>query len=253
MIDTEAVVNRLHTIESLAVIARVKSTNLLARRIVNECLDNELSLPQAMIVAREQLAGRGRHERSWSSPAGKGIYATTLVTRTAAEMAVLPLSIATIIARYLIEVFGIDARIKWPNDILVGGRKIAGVLLEARVQEQRAYVAVGIGVNLEPVKDDDRPNAVSVREVAASGYTAVDDAIIRFIEYVDDGLTRRDSPSRVLEAWRELTVHQPGDPITCVVGDRTVSGTWMRIDDQGRAILRTSDGELAVAAGDLIV
>lgn len=253
MIDTRALVSRLHTIESLAVIARVKSTNLVARRIVNECIENELSLPQAMIVAREQLAGRGRNERFWSSPAGKGIYATMLVTRTAEEMAFMPLSIATTVARYLIEVFGIDARIKWPNDILVGGRKIAGVLLEARVQDQRAYLAVGIGVNLEPVKDESRPNAVSVREVAALNYTAVDDAIVRFIEYVDDGLTRREPPARVLEQWRELTVHQPGDPITCLVGERTVSGSWVGIDDHGRAVLRTPDGEVAVAAGDLIV
>ena len=81
MIDTREIVTRLQAIESLAIIPRVASTNLIARRIVNECIENELSLPQAMIIAREQLAGRGRNQRSWSSPPGKGIYATTLVTR----------------------------------------------------------------------------------------------------------------------------------------------------------------------------
>jgi biotin-(acetyl-CoA carboxylase) ligase len=54
------------------VIPRVASTNLVARRIVSECIENELSLPQAMIIAGEQFAGRGRNQRSWSSPAGKG-------------------------------------------------------------------------------------------------------------------------------------------------------------------------------------
>src|SRR5688500_12669116 len=145
-IDTRDIVRNLRTIESLAVIPRVASTNLIARRIVNECIENELSLPQAMIIAREQLAGRGRNQRSWSSPAGKGIYATTLVTRTAQEMGLMPLSIATIIAGYLIDVFEIPARIKWPNDILVDGRKIAGILIEGRVQDDRAFLAVGTGV-----------------------------------------------------------------------------------------------------------
>src|SRR2546421_13096629 len=103
---------------------RVSSTNVIARRIVNECIENELSLPQAMIIAGEQFAGRGRNQRSWSSPAGKGIYATTLITRPAAELQLVPLEMANIVATYLREVFAIDARVKWPNDVLVGGRKI---------------------------------------------------------------------------------------------------------------------------------
>ncbi|HEX3067949.1 MAG TPA: biotin--[acetyl-CoA-carboxylase] ligase, partial [Thermoanaerobaculia bacterium] len=117
-LDTRRIVDRLTTIESLAVIPRVASTNLVARRIVNECIENELSLPNAMIVAEEQFAGRGRNERKWSSPAGKGIYATTLLTRSAKDMTLVPLETANIVASYLREVFGIDARIKWPNDIL---------------------------------------------------------------------------------------------------------------------------------------
>ena len=93
MIDT-SIVSRLRTIESLAVIPRVASTNLIARRIVTECIENELSLPQAMIIAREQFAGRGRNDRSWSSPPGKGIYATTLLSRPLRELPLVPLAIA---------------------------------------------------------------------------------------------------------------------------------------------------------------
>ena len=84
-LDTRSIVRNLRTIESIALIPRVASTNLVARKIVNECIENELSLPQAMIIAGEQFAGRGRNDRTWSSPAGKGIYATTLLTRTARE------------------------------------------------------------------------------------------------------------------------------------------------------------------------
>src|SRR5213082_3308441 len=101
------------TLESIAVIPRVASTNLVARRIVNECIENELSLPKAIIVAREQFAGRGRNARQWSSPAGKGIYATTLFSMPADQLPLLPLEIANIVASYLREVFAIDARVKW--------------------------------------------------------------------------------------------------------------------------------------------
>jgi len=147
MLDTRAVVARLRTLESLALVPRVASTNLVARRIVTECIENELSLPQAMIIAGEQFAGRGRNDRLWSSPAGKGIYATTLVTRDPHQLALMPLEMANIVASYLRETFAIDARIKWPNDVLVDGKKIAGILIEARVQEDRAYVIIGTGAN----------------------------------------------------------------------------------------------------------
>src|SRR5438128_5452488 len=156
-LDTRAIVDRLTTIESLALIPRVASTNLVAHRIVNECIENELSLPQAMIIAGEQFAGRGRNDRSWSSPAGKGIYATTLVTRPARELQLIPLAMANIVATSLRSAYGIAARIKWPNDVLAGGKKIAGILIEARMQEDRVYLLIGTGVNVEPVKDEARP------------------------------------------------------------------------------------------------
>ena len=125
-------------------ISRVtRAGRLVARRIVHECIENELSLPQAIIVAREQFAGRGRNQRSWSSPAGKGIYATTMLMRPPSELGVLPLAIANIVASFLRETFGIDAGIKWPNDIYAAGKKIAGILIEARVSEERAFVIIG--------------------------------------------------------------------------------------------------------------
>jgi BirA family transcriptional regulator, biotin operon repressor / biotin---[acetyl-CoA-carboxylase] ligase len=252
VIDTRAVVSRLQAIESLAVIPRVASTNLVARRIVRECIENELSLPQAMIIAGEQFAGRGRNQRTWSSPPGKGIYATTLLTRTAEEMPMMPLTMATIVAGFLRDTFGIEARIKWPNDVLAGGRKIAGILIEGRLQESKAYLLIGTGVNVEPVQDDQRPNAVSIREVATRGFTDVDDAIVKFVEYVDAALTRRPSRKEVVAEWRRLAIHNPGDPVSCNLGERTVSGTWSGIDEHGRALLNTAQGRIAISAGDLI-
>jgi BirA family biotin operon repressor/biotin-[acetyl-CoA-carboxylase] ligase len=252
MIDTK-ILARLRTIESLAVIPRVASTNLVARRIVNECIDNELSLPQAMIVAGEQFAGRGRNSRFWSSPAGKGIYATTLHTRPVAELPLVPLEMANILASYFRDVFAIDARIKWPNDILVGTRKIAGILIEARVQEDRAYLLIGSGVNVEPVQDDDRPNAIAITEASPRNFTNIEDATAAFVEHMDERLAHPFERERVLAEWRSLAIHKSGDRISCVLGDRTVSGTWGGIDHDGRAILRNGSEQVVVSAGDLML
>jgi BirA family transcriptional regulator, biotin operon repressor / biotin---[acetyl-CoA-carboxylase] ligase len=252
-INTREVVHRLQTIESLAVIPRVASTNMIARRIVTECIDNELSLPQAMIIAGEQFAGRGRNDRQWSSPAGKGIYATTLISRPARELPVVPLAIANIVASYLRETFAIDARIKWPNDVLAGGRKIAGILIEARVQEERVYLLIGTGINVEPVSGDDRPNAISISEVSPRGFTGIETATLAFVEHMDERLSLPFLHDEVLAAWRELSVHKPGDKIHCVIGTKTVTGTWVGIDEHGRAVLNAPEGRIAVTAGDLFL
>jgi BirA family biotin operon repressor/biotin-[acetyl-CoA-carboxylase] ligase len=252
-LDTRRLVDRLKTIESLVIIPRVASTNLIARRVVAECIENELSLPQAMIIAGEQFAGVGRHARTWSSPAGKGIYATILLTRPLDELPMAPLAMATFVASYLRDVFGIDARIKWPNDVLVGGRKIAGILIEARTQDDLAFLLIGVGINVEPVADDARPNAVSISEVSTRGFHGISAATEAFIEHVDERLGKRFDRDEILAEWRRVTVHKPGDRITSVIGERTVSGTWGGIDEQGRALLKNGEEVIVVSAGDLIV
>ena len=252
-LDTKAIVPRLRTLESLAIIPRVASTNLIARRVMNECIENELSLPHAMILAGEQFAGRGRNERAWSSPPGKGIYATTLISRPAHELPLVPLAMAAIVASYLRDTFAIDARIKWPNDVLVGARKIAGILIEARIQNDRVFLLIGTGINVAPVKDDARPNAVAISEVSARPFTGIETATLAFIEHMDEKLSHSLDHDEVLATWRSLCVHQPGDRIHCVLGDRTIEGTWAGIDEQGRALVQTTDGIVAVSAGDLVL
>jgi len=252
-LDTRRIVAGLKRIESLAVVPRVASTNLVGRRVVSECIDNELPLPQAMIIAGEQFAGRGRNARQWSSPPGKGIYATTLFTCTPAELPLVPLEMANVVASYLRDVFAIEARIKWPNDVLAGGRKIAGILIEARIQEARAHLLIGTGINVEPVEDDARPNAVAISELSPRNFGGIGAATEAFIEHVDERLARPLERERVLGEWRGFSVHRNGDRIACVIGERTVSGTWSGIDEQGRALLRDGADVVAVSAGDLIL
>jgi len=251
-LDTHALVSRLKTIESLAVIPRVASTNLIARRVVTECIENELSLPQAMIIAGEQFAGMGRNGRPWSSPAGKGIYATVLLTRPTTELPIIPLEMANTVATYLRDVYAIDARIKWPNDVLVERRKIAGILTEARIQDDRVFLVIGIGVNVEPL-DDARPNAVSIREVSSGAFAGIEAATVAFIEHVDERFAHPFDRQVVLDEWQRLTVHRAGDRIEVLLGDRTVAGMWRGIDEHGRALIQSNGNVVAVSAGDLLL
>ena len=253
MIDTAQLVAKLKTLESLAIIPRVASTNLIARRVVTECIENELSLPQAMIIAEEQTAGVGRNARSWSSPAGKGIYSTILLTRPASEVPLIPLAVANIVVTYLRDVFAIDANIKWPNDILVGGKKIAGILIESRMQDDRAFLVIGVGINVEPIRDDARPNAVAISEVSKRNFRGINDAIEAFIEHLDERVSKPFDRDTVLAEWRSRSVHKQGDRISSVVGERTISGTWVGIDDDGRALVRSGDEVMAISAGDLMI
>jgi BirA family transcriptional regulator, biotin operon repressor / biotin---[acetyl-CoA-carboxylase] ligase len=252
-LDTRRLVDAFTTLESVAVIPRVASTNMVARRIVSECIANEVSLPQGIIIAGEQFAGIGRNARRWSSPARKGIYATTLLTVAPEELPLVPLAMANIVASFVRETYGIDARIKWPNDVLVQRRKIAGILIEARTHEERVYVVIGTGVNVEPASDDDRPNAISIAEAAPESFKGIADATERFILFVDKKLGLRFDRTKVLQEWRSMSVHTEGESIECVLHDRTVRGTWAGIDDHGRALLRSGDETLAVSAGDLIL
>lgn len=253
VLDTRSIVSGLRTLECVAIIPRVSSTNLVARRIVTECIENDVALPQAIIVAGEQFAGRGRNERSWSSPPGKGIYATTLISRPVAELGAVPFAIANIVAGFFRDVYSVEAQIKWPNDILVQGKKIAGILIEARVQDDRTYLIIGTGLNIEPVVGDDRPNAVSLSESSPRNFTGIDDATGEFIRFMDEGLSVPFDTAAVLEEWRRHSVHRPGDRVECVIGDRKVSGTWSGIDAHGRALLRSGDETIEVSAGDLIL
>ena len=251
-LDTRGIVDRLRTLESVALIPRVASTNLVARRIVEGCIENELSLPSAIIIAGEQFAGIGRNARKWSSPAGKGIYATTLFTVSPEELPLVPLQMANIVASFLRDDFGVDAGIKWPNDVLVDRRKIAGILIEARMNEDRAFIVIGTGINVEPAEHENRPNAVSLREVAPSRFDGIADATSRFIMHMDRRLAERFHRT-ALDEWKALSIHEKGDRIECVVADRTISGSWSGIDDHGRALVEQNGETVAISAGDLIL
>src|SRR3990170_4882909 len=101
------------------------------------------------VLAEEQTAGRGRLGRSWVSPAGTNLYLTLVIRPTLERLRSLSIVAPLAVAQALEETTALGPRIKWPNDVLVGGRKLAGVLIDTELSGQSVrYSLVGIGVNV---------------------------------------------------------------------------------------------------------
>ena len=136
----------------------VDSTNERAR---------ELAMGEAptgtLVTATEQSAGRGRRGRQWTAPAGKAVLCSAIVGRLGPEHALLPLAVPLAVCEAVESLAPLACRVKWPNDVWSEGRKLAGVLIEARPPDW-AVVGIGLNVSIEPSEfpDDLRHPATSV-------------------------------------------------------------------------------------------
>jgi BirA family biotin operon repressor/biotin-[acetyl-CoA-carboxylase] ligase len=206
------------------------------------------------IVAREQTAGRGRRGRAWTSPAGN-LHATLLLLDPSPP-AVAP-QLAFVAGLALCDAVAAVApslasrlALKWPNDLLCGGRKIAGILVEG--EGDPVAVAVGIGVNCRHHPDSAEFPAT---DIAAEGADVSTDALF---EHVAGAMERRlDQWNRgsgfagVRAAWLERAAGI-GEPVRVRLSGRETAGRFETIDDSGRLMLRTGPGDLeAIAAGDV--
>jgi len=218
----------------------IDSTNRRARDLV------AAGREPVVVVADEQTGGRGRLDRTWASPGG-GIWLSVLVRPEvpAAHAPVYTLAAAVATTRAVREA-GVEASIKWPNDVLVGGRKLAGILTEMEGEADRIeWLVVGIGLNAN----------VDPGEVPAEGVTSlraergdVDRRVLtqRLLEEFDH-LHR--NHGAVLPAWREYA-DTLGRRVRVETGGRTVEGEAVGIEFPGTLEIDTGDGTVTVAAGD---
>lgn len=203
----------------------VDSTNLRAR---------ELALGGAphgtIVTAREQTAGRGRQGRSWIGPPGRALL-VSVVLRDAP--ALVPLVAAVAVA----DTVGPDARIKWPNDVLLDGRKVAGILAEGRPSE--GWVVLGIGLNVA-VRDEDLPPELRETAIGMGRDPEELEAVLaELLGHLDARLAQ--PADDLLAAWRERDALR-GREISWRDGHGVADG----VDDDGRLRVRTPGGELVV-------
>jgi BirA family biotin operon repressor/biotin-[acetyl-CoA-carboxylase] ligase len=124
------------------------SSNDLARELIDMYFEEDERFAPTVLVAESQPNARGRKGR-WQAPAGKGLYFTIVrQARTGEPISLMPIAMARWLRQALKDATGVKVRLKWPNDLYVGRRKIGGILSEARTQGEDTYIAIGVGLNV---------------------------------------------------------------------------------------------------------
>lgn len=242
---------RWSVFQNLACLASIGSTNDLAREVIDVYFREEQALPATVFVAEEQPGARGRGGRAWKAPKGRGIYLTFVRAVPEGEpLSVVPIAVARWTREALKEACGIEAELKWPNDLYVGRRKLAGVLAEARTQGDEAYLAMGIGINLlGPAADVGVPDATTVEEETgrAPDVAAVAQALLDRL----DGELARPHWAREVEEWERVSLHRPGDRMRVLRDGKELTGQYVGLDPFGFLRLKTPSGEAVVSTGEL--
>jgi BirA family biotin operon repressor/biotin-[acetyl-CoA-carboxylase] ligase len=245
-------------------ITRDLDTRLIGRRVIyypSVASTNELAKIEArwgavegtVIIAGEQTAGKGRLKRAWLSP--RGSLALSFILYPALEHLPSLIMVASLaVARSIKAVTGLEAGIKWPNDILLNGRKVCGILVESEVRGEAVdYAVIGIGVNVNlRVSDFPEllPTATSLsqemgREVSLLGLVR---GLLVEIERLYLALLGGGS---IYEAWRDSLVTL-GKRVYVVSGKASGSGIAESVAKDGSLLIRRPDGSLnRIVAGDV--
>lgn len=188
-----------------------------------------------LVTAGLQSAGRGRQGRRWTAPAGRALLCS-LVIRDPPRL--LPLAAGVAVA----EVVGPDARVKWPNDVLVDGLKVAGILVEGRPQE--GWAVLGIGVNVALREEDFPAELVGRAGTLGLEPDAVQPTLELLLERLGQWLPA--AADAVLEAvrGRDALLDRP---VRWSGGEGRGAG----IDAEGRLLVATDDGQIALDAGEV--
>ncbi len=230
---------------------RVDSTNAVSRQLAQE------GAPEGtLVVAEEQTAGRGRHRRQWLAPAGSSLLMSFVLRPSLApeELPLLLMASALAVAQAIEESTGLDIHFKWPNDIMLGGKKAGGILMETGVSGQgvdHAVIGIGLNVNLD---------VATIPEIAASA-TSISAALgketsrLRILRSLLESMEREylllqggHSPvarwaARLSQLGQQVQVDTPWGRET---------GRLQGVDAGGRLVLRRSDGsEARITVGDV--
>jgi BirA family biotin operon repressor/biotin-[acetyl-CoA-carboxylase] ligase len=198
-----------------------------------------------LVTADEQTAGRGRQGRSWVASPGRALLMSLILRDLREEHALLPLSAAVAVSEACEQAVSVECRIKWPNDVWIEGRKVAGILVEGRPQEGWAILGIGlnVGTAAEEFPDELRDIATSLR-AAAGDSPPVEEVRAELLERLDAWTSR--VAGEVIDAWRERDALR-GRRVRWADGEGEATG----IADTGALLVTTTDGEVALDAGEV--
>lgn len=234
----------------------IDSTNEEAKRIAVR----EENVHGSLVIAEEQVKGKGRRGRSWASPAGTSVYMTLILTPDIApgNASMLTLIAALAVNRAVREVTGLESLIKWPNDVIVNGKKVCGILTEMSVDmDVIHYIVTGIGINTNQTEfpkelapygtslllESGRP--IKRAELAAKTLEYFQEFYEIFIETED--------LSRLYGVYNEVLVNIDKQ-VKLLYPGRETSGTAHGINERGELLVTDEDGqEKSVASGEVSV
>ena len=209
-------------------------------------------------LADEQSAGRGRRGYGWFSPPGCGIWASVLLRPRLSAALAPPLTLCTAaaVARVLEAATGVAVQIKWPNDLLMGDRKVAGILAETRVVAgDEPVIVVGMGINVNHPRDlfpDEISDSATSLRIESGGPVAREDLFLAIMssfetaygDYLASGPASMLAEVDARLAWRGRTVEADSPA--------GAAGRVSRVDEEGGLVLdRRDGGPLAIRSGSI--
>lgn len=226
-------------------LGKVPSTQAAARALAESG-----SAEGTVIVAEAQTDGRGRGGRRWHSTPG-GLYMTA-VLRPRSAAGLVPLMAGVAVAETVGATVGIDARLKWPNDILVDGRKVGGILTESAWSGGEVrYILLGIGVNLNNPLPPTLSEATTLSNELGESLD-VNQFLDELLKRLEGHLRLLEAePGEILEAWRGRSATLGRHVEVVVDSGETVHGVALDIDQDGALILETGGERRRVVSGSL--
>jgi BirA family transcriptional regulator, biotin operon repressor / biotin---[acetyl-CoA-carboxylase] ligase len=210
----------------------------------------------SVFLAEEQLAGRGRGANSWQSPRSTGIYCSVVVRPALPPSEVLVLSLAAGLAvRSAIE--QVDSRVvvdlKWPNDVLISGKKVCGILTEMNAEATRVrYIVVGVGINVNQTTFPKELSATSLRLATGSEWSRVE-VVAALLKSLDREyrqlLEDSDARESILRRFAENSSWVEGKAVRIEENGSAFEGTTEGLDPRGFLQVRTANGMQTVLSG----
>ncbi|KUI39751.1 biotin--[acetyl-CoA-carboxylase] ligase [Mycobacterium sp. GA-2829] len=236
----------------LDVVDETGSTNadLLARAAAGE------DIAGSVLITDYQSAGRGRHGRRWTAPPGSQLAMSVAVDTAGVPPDAwgwLPLLTGVAVRDAVSEVSGVEAGLKWPNDVLVGEGKLAGILAEVAAPQSVVVVGVGLNVTLSAADAPDT-RATSLRMLGARNVdrNALAAALLRHLgERIARWGAARGADAELIADYRRHSLTLGRDVTATLPGDRQLRGTATDIDELGRLTIRSGAHTVTVAAGDI--
>ncbi|MFN8161941.1 MAG: biotin--[acetyl-CoA-carboxylase] ligase [Solirubrobacterales bacterium] len=224
-------------------LASCDSTNTVARELAAEGAPGG-----AVVTADEQTAGRGRQGHSWFAPPGAALLYSAILRPLEPRHSLLPLAVPLAVCDAVEEVSDRDCLVKWPNDVWIGGRKCAGVLIEARPRDGWAVIGVGLNVS---VADGEFPEELRPHATSIGGGAGVEEALVALNRSL--GRWVASGPGQILGAFADRDA-LAGREIAWRGAAGAVPdgrGTAAGVDERGNLVVEAGGERLSLGAGEV--